>query len=382
MFYSSLQTHYLLISVIYVLTLYLFMVAYLRKTYFQFWKIIGLLFVLYCALALFITDGLLVKQERTTQSRIFGHASSYALVFNKLGHEKINNKTSSEDPVYLEMNQLREDWHHDLNQILFLSFLFFAVLFVGSVVGLHKHNRLSLALVEADHARRVKSDFLANMSHEIRTPLNGIIGVAELLDAEGMNESELEKLHILRTSSKTLLSLVNDILDFSALEADRMRLEEVAFDLNGAIESILSMFTFTAQEKGIYLYFDSGLMKERLVRGDPTRVRQILINLIGNAIKFTSRGGVSVRVDREANETGEVRYLVFVQDTGIGIRVEDQQHLFQSFSQGDSSTTRKYGGTGLGLAICKSLVELMGGEIGVQSIPCHGSTFFFSFVSK
>ncbi|WP_413291234.1 ATP-binding protein [Bdellovibrio sp. HCB337] len=489
MFYSSLYTHYFWVTMIYGSAMAIFMVAYLRRSYFQFWKPITLFFFLYCLVAYAITDGLLIKQESTTQNRIFGYASSYAMVFSKLGHEKVNDKTRETDPLYLELVQMQKDWlaanpyiadiftmkkdakgrtylavdsetdydrngkyesdreqrtaigelytnpvaalkgafagearfttetysdrwgdwmsafiplknregkldgilgidffaeayFWDLNRICFLAFLFFGVLFVGFVVSLHKHNRLSLALIEADKARRVKSDFLANMSHEIRTPLNGIIGVAELMDSSGMNTSELEKLHILRTSSKTLLSLVNDILDFSALEADKIRLEEVAFDLNSLIDSILSMFSLSAQEKGIYLRFDHRPLTESLAYGDPTRVRQILVNLIGNAIKFTSQGGVSVRVEREETPGQAPRYKVLVQDTGIGIHVEDQSRLFKSFSQADASTTRKYGGSGLGLAICKSLVELMGGEIGVQSEPSRGSTFFFSFVSK
>lgn len=489
MFYSSLYTHYFWVTLVYGAAMAIFMVAYLRRAYFQFWKSITLFFFLYCIIVYVITDALLVKQENTTQNRIFGYASSYAQVFRKLGHEKINDKTSATDPLYLDLIQTQKDWlagntyiadiftmkkdgkgrvylavdsetdydHNgyyegdreqrtaigefydktldaldgafqgefrftqktysdrwgewmsafiplrnadgkldgilgidffadiyfwELNQILFLSFLFFGVLFVGFVVSLHKHNRLSLALVEADKARRVKSEFLANMSHEIRTPLNGIIGVAELMDSEGMNDSELEKLHILRTSSKTLLSLVNDILDFSALEADKIRLEEVAFDLNALIESILSMFSYSAQEKGIYLRFEHVRTGEALAYGDPTRVRQILVNLIGNAIKFTSQGGVSVRVERQELVGQVPRYLVSVQDTGIGIHVEDQTRLFKSFSQADASTTRKYGGSGLGLAICKSLVELMGGEIGVTSEPSRGSTFFFSFISR
>jgi len=487
MSYSSLSNHYLWISVGYTLALFLFMLACMRRLYWQYWGRITCFFALYCFVAFAVTNGLLMKQESATQNRIFGYASAYAMVFSKMGHEKINDKTSPADPVYLELIQLQKDWlagnsyvadiytmkknergeiyfavdsetdynhngvydapremrtpigepfdgnpeslkkafsgpasfisdtykdrwgewvsafvplktadgkvdgllgidflsesyFHDLNQILTMSFLGFALLFVGVVVGVVKHHGLSLALQDADKARKVKSEFLANMSHEIRTPLNGIIGVAELMDPSQMNQEELEKLQILKMSSKALLSLVNDILDFSALEADKIRLETVPFDLNEHIENVLGMFTFSAQEKGIFLRFDSD---ERAppVHGDPTRVRQILMNLIGNAVKFTSRGGVTIRVERMGLDDNAARYIVSVEDTGIGIHFEDQKRLFKSFSQADASTTRKYGGSGLGLAICKSLVELMEGEIGVRSNPNEGSTFYFSFIS-
>jgi signal transduction histidine kinase len=274
-----------------------------------------------------------------------------------------------------------ETYFHDLNQILSLSFLGFGLLYIGGVIWLVKHHRLRIALHDADNARRVKSEFLANMSHEIRTPLNGIIGISELMDPSNMNGEELEKLHILKTSSQSLLALVNDILDFSALEADKIRLEKVPFNLHDHIASVLSMFTFTAQEKGIFLQFDRPENLSGDVLGDPTRVRQILMNLIGNAVKFTSRGGVTIRVERMALDGPAVRYIVAVEDTGIGIHLEDQKRLFKSFSQADTSTTRKYGGSGLGLAICKSLVELMDGDISVRSSLDHGSTFYFSFVS-
>ncbi|MBS1971745.1 MAG: hypothetical protein JSU04_15645 [Bdellovibrionales bacterium] len=275
-----------------------------------------------------------------------------------------------------------ETYFHDLNQILFLSFLGFGLLYIGGVVWMVKHHRLRIALRDADKARRVKSEFLANMSHEIRTPLNGIIGISELMDPSNMNGEELEKLHILKTSSQSLLALVNDILDFSALEADKIRLEKVPFDLHDNIASVLSMFTFTAQEKGIFLQFEKPEDSCCAVTGDPTRVRQILMNLIGNAVKFTSRGGVTIRVERMVLDGPAIRHIVSVEDTGIGIHLEDQKRLFKSFSQADASTTRKYGGSGLGLAICKSLVELMDGEIGVRSTLNHGSTFYFSFISR
>jgi hypothetical protein len=272
-----------------------------------------------------------------------------------------------------------QTYFRDLNQILFLSFLFFAVLFIAFVVSVQKHYHMVDALAEADKARQVKSDFLANMSHEIRTPLNGIIGVTELMEPAHMDEAELEKLQILKTSSKALLSLVNDILDFSALEASKIKLERVVFDLNEEIENVVRMMSCASNKKGIYLNYESA--GRLLVLGDPTRFRQVLTNLVGNAIKFTTYGGVSIHINTIDGQAPR-KFQVSVKDTGIGIHDDQKVLLFKSFSQADASTTRKYGGTGLGLAICKALVHMMGGEIGVQSSPGRGSTFFFTFTSQ
>lgn len=324
------------------------------------------------------------QQQRRLAKSALVQQGDQKIVMDQLRLE-LGGLEAREQKIFTEHAAQADDSAKLLDRVMYVSFSLLLILITVAVATLISDimeraelQKELLSLKEkAESASRMKSQFLANMSHEIRTPLNGIHGMVELLVKTPLSQEQSDFLSTLKDSSISLLAIINDVLDFSKIESGHIELETAPFQIQQIVDACTKVLRYSAAHKSLNLVTDLDKKIPPCVLGDGLRLRQILINLIGNAVKFSENGQVQIRVQVANEELSRVRLRFEIQDSGVGFDEDTKERLFKVFSQADETTTRKYGGTGLGLAICKQLVEVMGGEIGAESTPGHGAKFWF-----